>query len=170
VDAADPAPRFLADAMLVRLARWLRAIGHDVLLAAPGEPDAEVARRAHADGRWLLTCDRALAEDPPPGARHLLLRSGAPLAQLLATRDALGLPDLALRFTRCLLCNAPLVPLAADARAEAIAAGALPATLAGRPAADAPAWRCAGCARLYWEGSHTRRMRAALARAVGHGD
>jgi hypothetical protein len=167
VDAADPAPRFLADAMLVRLARWLRALGHDVLLAEPGEPDAAVARRAHAEGRWLLTCDRALARDAPPGARHLLLPAASPLAQLIRTRDALRLPDLALRFTRCLLCNAPLAPLDGPARAAAVAAGALPATVAHRSADAAPVWRCLRCDRLYWEGGHTRRMRAALARALG---
>jgi len=147
----DDAPRFLADAMLVRLARWLRAVGYDVLLAGPGEPDAAVAGRAAAEGRWLLTRDRALAlgeAGAPPPARRLLLRADAPLAQLLETRDALGLRDLALTFTRCLLCNAPL----AVADAEGPDGG--------------PMRRCAACDRDYWEGSHTRRMRVALARAL----
>jgi uncharacterized protein with PIN domain len=146
----DDAPRFLADAMLVRLARWLRAAGYDVLLAGPREPDAAVARRAAAEGRWLLTRDRALAlgeAGGPAAARRLLLRADAPLAQLLETRDALGL-HLALAFTRCLLCNAPL----AVADAEGPDGG--------------PMRRCAACDRDYWEGSHTRRMRVALARAL----
>lgn len=158
---ADGATRFLADAMLVRLARWLRALGHDVLLAAPGEPDAAVARRAADEGRWLLTRDRALAGGAPADARRLLLRADAPLAQLLEARDALGLRELVLTFTRCLLCNAPLTPLDDAERRAAAAAGLLPA------APDvAPVRRCDGCDRLYWEGDHTRRMRAALARAL----
>ncbi|GLC25692.1 hypothetical protein rosag_22050 [Roseisolibacter agri] len=136
--------------MLARLARWLRALGHDVLLAGPGEPDAAVVRRAEAEGRWLLTRDRALAADGARalGERRLLLRADAPLAQLLETRDALGLRDLALTFTRCLLCNAPLDVLDAEGPC------------------GGPRRRCAACGRVYWEGSHTRRMRAALARAL----
>ena len=159
---ADPTIRFLADAMLVRLARWLRALGHDTTLAAPHEPDVAVARRAAADGRWLLTRDRVLARDAPPDVRVLRLRADAPLAQLLELDAALPLGPMALRLTRCLLCNALLESVEANARAGAVAARAIPAALAP----DTPVWRCTGCGRWYWEGGHTRRMRAALARAL----
>jgi uncharacterized protein with PIN domain len=161
--ASDHAPRFLCDAMLVRLARWLRALGHDTALAAPHEPDLAVARRAADAGRWLLTRDRVLARDAPAGAHVLRLRADAPLAQLLELHAAMPLGPLALRLTRCLLCNAPLAPADAALRAAAVAAHAVPASVA--PAT--PVWRCTGCGRWYWEGGHTRRMRAALARALG---
>ena len=159
---ADPTRRFLADAMLVRLARWLRALGHDTTLAAPHEPDAAVARRAAADGRWLLTRDRVLALDAPPAVRVLRLRADAPLAQLLELDATLPLGPIALRLTRCLLCNAPLVTADAAARDDAVATRAIPEALTP----DTPVWRCSGCRRWYWEGGHTRRMRAALARAL----
>ncbi len=57
-------------------------------------------------------------------------------------------------FTRCLEDNAPLV--AADATAQArVPADAL------RP--DEPLCHCPECGRVYWRGSHYKRMRAKLA-------
>ncbi len=152
-----PAPPFLADAMLERLARWLRAAGHDVASADPAAPDAAVRRRAAADGRVLLTRDRRLAEEcaAAGGAGACFrVRAAAPLEQLAEVAAAFGLAPLALAFTRCLVCNAPLAP------AEPGSPGA--------PAALPPGtalWRCPACGRTYWDGSHPRRMRHALARA-----
>jgi uncharacterized protein with PIN domain len=48
--------------MLGRLARWLRLAGLDTTWSAH-VPDAELARRAHAADRVLLTRDRRLPED-----------------------------------------------------------------------------------------------------------
>ncbi|HEU4566374.1 MAG TPA: Mut7-C RNAse domain-containing protein, partial [Gemmatimonadaceae bacterium] len=88
--APGPAPRFLADAMLERLARWLRVLGFDTAGAAG--PDRALARRAAAEGRILLTRDRRLAaEAEGSGAEALLIRGDAPLAQLVDLLDRLGL-------------------------------------------------------------------------------
>jgi uncharacterized protein with PIN domain len=136
-------PRFLADAMLERLARWLRVLGVDVESAGGTAADRELVRRAAAEDRVLLTRDRRLALEHGAG-EHLVVRSAAPLEQLreVVERFAIEVPPEL--FTRCLLCNAPLEP-------------------AERPGVPPPARRCPQCDRIYWEGSHTRRMRAALA-------
>jgi uncharacterized protein len=156
---ADP-PRFLADVMLERLARWLRVLGYDTTSAGADEDDAALARRAADEERWLLTRDRRLAEETPR-ALGVLLRAGPPLAQLREVGDRLALaPAERALFTRCLLCNTPL-----RAATDAEAAAALPDLCdAHRPE---PVRACPGCGRVYWDGSHTRRMRAALARALG---
>ena len=155
----DDAPRFLADVMLERLARWLRVLGYDTASAGADEDDAALARRADADGRCLLTRDRRLAEETPR-ALGVLLRSGPPLSQLREVIDRLALaPAGRALFARCLLCNTPLRPAAEDE-----AAAALPDVCAAhRPEAVRA---CPACGRVYWEGAHTRRMRAALARAL----
>jgi uncharacterized protein with PIN domain len=118
-------------------------------------PDADVLRRAAAERRVLLTRDRRLADSCAAIAACYRVRATAPLAQLAEVADAFGLAPLALRFTRCLLCNAGLRP---------VGAAAVPAGV--RPPSGVPLWACPACGRVYWEGSHTRRMRAALARAV----
>lgn len=138
--------RFLADAMLERLARWLRVLDVDVATLPATTPDAEVARRAADEGRVLLTRDRGLAAAHPDSA---LVRSGEPLEQLREVLERFDVPEPPALFLRCLLCNVPLAP---DPARHDTADG----TCAG-------ARRCPQCGRLYWEGSHTRRMRAALA-------
>jgi len=142
--------------MLGRLARWLRMLGFDTLYDA-GIADDELVRRAHADGRILLTRDRHLLRELRP-ARALEVRQDAPLDQLRDVVDALALPRPAALFSRCMLCNAEL-----EAVAPGAAAPGLPADV---QALAGPVYRCPACARLYWEGSHTRRMRAALDHAL----
>ena len=141
--------------MLARLARWLRALGCDTALAGEGEADAALVRRARAEGRLLLTRDRRLAADAPEDC--LLLTSGEPMAQLRMVLAHAGVARAELRFTRCLLCNTPLEP--ADAGDPRVPAAIRDASI--------PVLGCPECGRLYWEGAHTRRMRAALARAFG---
>jgi uncharacterized protein len=55
-------------------------------------------------------------------------------------------------FSRCLECNAPLRPAAADE----IAARLPPMIAATRQVFVL----CTGCGRVYWQGSHWRRLRA----------
>lgn len=148
------APRFFADAMLGRLARWLRALGYDTEWEAE-IADAELVRRGVREGRWILTADRGLAEEWwVEGV--VLLKPGAPLAQLAEVHRLVGLRRDAL-FTRCTRCNHPLRPAGEQRREE------LPPAVGveGRTVAE-----CPGCSRLYWDGSHTARMRRAMEEIV----
>jgi uncharacterized protein len=147
-----PETRFVADAMLGRLARWLRVLGFDTIYD-PALDDPELVALAAAQARVLLTRDRRLVAERRP-ARALLLERDRPLDQLRAVIDACALPPPADLFTRCLVCNTPL---------RSAAAGEMEALLP--PAARAlpgPFRRCPRCERVYWPGAHTRRMRAAL--------
>ncbi|HEV2150013.1 MAG TPA: Mut7-C RNAse domain-containing protein [Longimicrobiaceae bacterium] len=153
----DP-PRFFADSMLGGLARWLRTLGYDA--ACEGEiADAELVRRGAEERRLVLTRDRGLA-----GAWWsegvLLVRSEDPLEQLREVAAEAGLDADAL-FTRCTRCNLPL----AEPSAEQVAARVPEAVRA----AGAELRGCAGCGRVYWEGSHTARMRRMVGRALGGG-
>ena len=154
--AALRPPRFLADVMLGGLARWLRALGYDTAWEAR-IADPELVRRGVDEGRVVLTRDTRLAEEWWLDA-VFLVAAQAPLEQLreAAARFSLS-PGAA--FTRCLRCNVPLVPISS---AEAV--GRIP------PAVLATATefrRCPSCARVYWEGSHTARMRREIHRALG---
>lgn len=150
-------PRFLADAMLGRLARWLRVLGFDAEYDAT-HPDPVLVRRAADEGRILLTRDRHLLRELRP-ARALEVRADAPLAQLAEVVAALGLTPPAEPFTRCLVCNAELSPPLAEDEAARL----VPPASRGLPGAVRV---CPCCGRTYWPGSHVRRMRDALARAL----
>ena len=156
-------PRFAADAMLGRLARWLRALGFDTAYDS-AIADPVLVRQAADEDRILLTRDRHLLRELRP-ERALEVRRDDPLEQLQDIVLALSLPRPAAMFSRCLLCNTLLDGL------NAVERRALAAELAYAP--PPPVRRCPCCVKLYWEGSHSRRMRAALERVLpgwGGGD
>lgn len=150
-------PAFLADAMLGRLARWLRVLGFDTRWE-PTLPDPGLVRLAHDEARVLLTRDRQLLRELRP-VRALEVASDAPLAQLRQVVELLALDAPRELFTRCLVCNTPLEPVPPD-EADAL----LPPAARGLPG---PVRRCRTCERVYWHGSHARRMRTALERELG---
>jgi uncharacterized protein len=151
------APRFAADAMLARLARWLRVLGWDTTLD-PELDDPELVFRANEQRRILLTRDRHLLRELRPH-RSLEVRSDAPLEQLRDVVVSLQLEAPRELFTRCTVCNSPLSDPLTPAQREVL----LPPDVRELPG---PARQCPGCARIYWPGSHARRMRAALERTL----
>jgi uncharacterized protein with PIN domain len=148
--------RLLCDEMLKGVGRWLRAAGYDVAIVDDGARDDDLLARAAADHRLLLTCDRRLAERAGPDATVVVLGTESFDGAARELRDRLGIDWLHAPVTRCLLDNAPLIL----ANEEDVAK--LPATARQ---GDGPITRCPQGGRLYWPGSHVRRMRAKLARA-----
>lgn len=151
-------PRWLADEMLGRLARYLRFLGYDTEYVR-GRPDDEIARKAAADNRVLLTRDRDLAGRV---ARSLRLESSDLDDQLRAVRAAF--PDLRgdVAFTRCTLCNGILAAWAPDPGEP------WPAEVPmDRAARGLAVYRCEACRHLFWEGSHSASVRARLLRLRG---
>jgi uncharacterized protein with PIN domain len=138
--------------MLGRLARWLRILGFDTTWVAH-IADGDLVRRAVEEKRVILTRDRAL-----PGEWRVsgvaVVAAENPLAQL---REVAVRFDLARRvhlFTRCSRCNTPLEPVS-----KAEARGSVPPRVWR---AESRFRRCPGCARFYWSGSHTDRMRRVI--------
>ena len=148
--------RLLCDEMLKGIGRWLRAAGYDVGIVADGAHDDDLLARAVAENRLLLTCDRRLAERAGPDAPVVVLGTESFDGAARELRERLGIDWLHAPFTRCLLDNAPLIPANEEDAAN------LPATA---QEGDGPIMRCPDCGRLYWPGSHVRRMGAKLARA-----
>jgi uncharacterized protein with PIN domain len=142
-------PRFVADAHLGALARRLRMLGFDtVWLNDLG--DAALARLAADEHRILLTRDRQLLMRQTV-THGCYLRPGCTRAQLDYLIQRLDLcPEIA-PFTRCTLCNAALSAVdAAELGAE------VPPSVRHR---HTDYWRCQGCRRLYWKGTHWQAMR-----------
>ena len=145
--------RFLADAMLGRLARWLRAIGCDTAQLPVHAPDADIVALAHREDRVLLTRDRHLLRELRP-VRALAITSDEPLEQLRAVVAAFEIARPATYFTRCMIDNTPLHEVA-----RADVADRMPPMARELPG---PVFQCATCGRAYWRGSHARRMERIL--------
>jgi hypothetical protein len=149
--AAGEQPRFLADGMLGRLARWLRILGYDAAYD-PGE-DEDLLARAWQEGRILLTRDTHLLRRRRLPA-HLFIQSDHVLEQVRQVLSALGLPRTAGPARRCLRCNVVIEPCSKDE-----VAGRVPEFVWSRHQAF---WRCPACERIYWPGTHRQRMEEAL--------
>ncbi|MFN3511767.1 MAG: Mut7-C RNAse domain-containing protein [Phenylobacterium sp.] len=147
---------FLCDEMLARLARLLRAAGHDTLLATGGAPDSLLLGLARWEHRLLLTQDRRLAARAAPFAALVEGRSAMDQARSLSRAAAVDWR--CAPFTRCLVDNARLV-----------LAG--PSALAAMPpeaqAGPGPFRACPICGRAYWPGSHVKRLAERLATLAG---
>lgn len=143
-------PRFFADAQLGRLARLLRLLGFDTLYENRID-DAALVRRATAERRTILSRDRALL------MRRLVthgchIRDNDPRRQIVHVIRRCDLAGRARPFTRCMECNSTIE--AVD-KAE-ILSRLEPVT---RDVYER-FWRCAGCGRLYWKGSHYGRLQS----------
>jgi uncharacterized protein len=143
--------RFVADVMLGRLARWLRALGYDTLYFRDA-PDRQLLALALSERRRLLTRDAALARRARDAG--LLVRAEALDAQIQEVTTAVGLAGRR-ALSRCLECNAPL----AVAAREAVRDRVPPYTFATRR----EFWACTGCRRVFWAGTHVTGIRRRLA-------
>lgn len=142
-------PRFLADAHLGKLARYLRMLGFDTIYSNSID-DSDLIRIARREGRVLLTRDRPLI-----GRSHFnksyLVRETNPRRQLIELMEHFQLRRLATPFRRCLRCNGIVAPV----EKEEVEHELDEATRRHYQRF----WQCSSCGRIYWKGSHYARMR-----------
>jgi uncharacterized protein len=153
--AQEQPPRFLCDAGLGGLARWLRAAGYEAAWI-PDITDDDLVRQARQTGRVALTTDSLLME-------RRVFRDGEvpavwlppslpPLEQLELVLDELRL---ALRPSLCMSCGGPLKTVEKEAVRERIP----PRTYLWLDRY----FECERCHRLFWHGTHWQRIQRRLA-------
>ena len=159
--------RLLLDAMLGKLATYLRMCGYDAayvdsdadptdLVDGSTAPDRDAAIRelARRDSRTLLTRDNQLAT-ATPGAILLVSRQiEDQLGELASAGFVLELPD---RPRRCATCNGALVAVGPEEPSPDYAPD--PATV--------DSWRCPACGQFFWRGSHWDEVAETLAGVRG---
>jgi uncharacterized protein with PIN domain len=147
--------------MLGGLARWLRAAGY-VAEFDPHIDDGSLVRLAAARGQIALSSDGGIFERTvvrTAGVRALYVPRGlSKVAQLGFVLRALDLP---IREPRCMTCGGALV----EVDRQAVRDEAPPRTFAR----VSRFWRCSGCGKLLWKGTHWARIDAALASAAPDG-
>lgn len=149
-------PRFAADAMLGRLARWLRILGFDCTYDADIEDEALV-RLALEEARTLLTRDRRLPEEWWVEDVYLV-EAERVREQLAEVVGRFGLGPRIRLLSRCSRCNHALRTVAPEAVRERVPERSF------RHYDDFA--ECSGCGHVYWEGSHAERIRALVQELV----
>lgn len=142
-------PRFLLDGMLGALTRWLRICGYDAEYLHSA-PDEEHTKRAVEDGRVLLTHDRLLYRKAiKAGAEAFLVDGNSDVEKLASVSRRFSL-ELDPRKSRCPRCNAPLTAVGKKAVRDEVPLRTLEAY--------DEFWVCSSCGKVYWRGSHWRKI------------
>ncbi|HYA31704.1 MAG TPA: Mut7-C RNAse domain-containing protein [Thermodesulfovibrionales bacterium] len=142
---------FIADAMLGRLARWLRLLGFDTLYY-PHIRDSDLLKFALRDGRYILTRDTHFL-----GIKNVptvtFIHSNEPLKQVKEVIGIFGLKEA--MPGRCARCNGILREVGTKDSIRD----------------EVPEYvflncsnflKCRACGNVYWEGTHLRRFRTML--------
>jgi uncharacterized protein with PIN domain len=146
---ALPESRFVADTHLGRLAAYLRMLGFDTLYRND-YADEDLTELSAGEDRILLTRDRGLLMRTAV-TRGSYVRASEPAMQLAEVLQRLDLARAITPFRRCMHCNAVLRPISKEAISDRL----LPRT---RQHFN-EFYNCSHCGRIYWKGSHYRRMR-----------
>ncbi|MDA8089418.1 MAG: Mut7-C RNAse domain-containing protein [Nitrospiraceae bacterium] len=144
--------KFIADAMLGRLARWLRLLGHDTYFERDITDDA-VLLIAKREGRTVLTRDTRLIQRRAARGQALLIISNDPVVQLKQVVEHFSIG--ALDMPRCSLCNGLL-----DRVPDKESLRDLVPEYVFLHHGKQDFFRCSGCGHLYWEGSHIEGIRS----------
>lgn len=146
-----PSPAFFADAMLGRLARWLRMLGYDTAYDKVISDEALIAR-VLTEQRWLLTRDSSLVQRKVLRGHHTLIVSDHLQDQLRQLRSELHIKcDLYDKTaSRCAACNNILIAIPHEKAALAV-----PAYIASLHPQFV---QCTSCGRVYWTGTHWTHM------------
>ena len=144
--------RLIADAHLGGLAQLLRLAGFDTLYDNHFADD-EIEALASSENRIVLTRDRELLKRRTI-THGCYVRALKPQAQLREVIDRLDLAGSVHAFRLCLSCNAPLRRID-----KTQAVGRAPEGVLERHSQFVT---CDVCRRVFWEGSHWKRMRSLI--------
>ena len=151
---------FLLDGMLGKLTRWLRMIGYEATYLNNAEDD-ELLSVAKRDSLTLLTSDRELYRTASGRGIDAFLVEGRTEAERLAGLAERYKLDLHIDTTvsRCPICGSPL----REATKKEIEEVVPPATFKVYQSF----WACTNtaCGKVYWQGSHWKKIEQTLQRA-----
>lgn len=140
--------RFILDVHLGKLARDLRLLGLDSAYR-PDWDDAAIIDRALAEQRIILTRDIGILKQGRV-THGYWVRGHQPVAQLEEIVAAFDLRRQMRPFSRCLECNGEILAVERDGLVGQVAPEILQRFGRFR--------QCRECRRVYWQGSHYRRL------------
>jgi uncharacterized protein len=150
----EPSPRFLADRMVGKLARWLRLLGYDTAYLPQLSPEG-VMREARRQGRIILTRDTRIRrrKDAPS---FVFLDDDRFRDQLKQVVRTLQLDPVRWLLSRCAACNEALHIVEKDQVQDRVPAYVWQTQSEFRA--------CPDCRRVYWGATHKEHMLAELRR------
>jgi len=150
----SPEKRFVVDSMLGKVAKWLRILGFDTLYERLEQQDQVDAYRR--EGFVLITRTQRWCGQPQvfcPAAND-------PMEQLRQVISAVDVTPGEVRpLHRCIRCNRLLERISRDQAFDHVPDYVFETS-------EVFYW-CASCQKVYWRGSHPKRMMERLERVLG---
>ncbi len=141
-------PKFVADVMLGRLAKWLRIAGFDVLYSNRYTDD-ELIALSRKEERILLSRDTRLLVRKAV-SRFVFLESGKLQDQIRQVFEATQTRTLPGLLTRCLSCNEVLDEMPRDEARDRVPPYVFQTQQQFK--------YCPVCRRIYWAGTHRQAV------------
>ena len=136
--------KLLLTAELGRLVKWLRILGLDTAYFR-GQNTSSLIIESLRQERIIVTRNRHLPK--PTGARIVVIKADKLKEELAATLKILQIkPVSGMMFTRCILCNEPLVAAEKEKVKDRVPAYVF--------ATQEKFVTCPACSRIYWQGTH----------------
>ncbi|MDH4231243.1 MAG: Mut7-C RNAse domain-containing protein [Nitrospirota bacterium] len=151
--------KFIADAMLGRLAKWLRLSGFDVAYY-PDISDRQVIKIAREEERTILTRDTRLLKCKGAG-NAVFIQSDHISEQLCEMKNMLDFNDPELA-ERCVACNGRLQKVEDRDEVKGLVPDHVYYNYGGFT-------RCGSCGKVYWKGSHYKNIRERIRETLGKG-
>jgi len=142
-------PKFILDAHLGKLTRYLRLLGLDSLYRNDFD-DYEIIRISENNNRIILTRDKGLLKNNSV-THGYYIRSQKPKEQVNEVIRRFNLESLLKPFTICSICNGKIVDVSKDLIADNLK------SLTRKHYQRF--FQCADCKKIYWEGSHYKKIR-----------
>lgn len=152
-------PKFIADVMLGRLAKWLRIAGFDVLYSNRFSDD-ELIEISTQEGRVLLSRDTRLLIRKPV-RKFIFLESQDVQKQIRQVFETMHIFKLSLLLTRCLSCNEALVETKRESVRRSVPAFVYQTQIHFKS--------CPRCGKIFWAGTHRRSVVRTLEKLLAQG-
>ena len=135
---------FVVDVNLGKLAQKLRLLGFDTLFRNDFEDD-EIVKIAASQHRIVLTRDKGILKQKAV-THGYWIRNSDPKKQLKEVVERLQLQNDFSPFSRCTVCNGKLETVEKDKLSQQLSADTF--------RYYQKFWKCSGCGKIYWQGSH----------------
>ncbi len=138
--------KFFSDINLGKLTKYLRMLGYDTIQLKKSLPEMELAKLSIRESRIFLTRSQKIKL-----GNKFFIKSQSPKAQLLEVIKKFHQNNFPGFLTRCLECNSIL-----DELAKEKASAKIPEKVRE---INERFFYCKKCEKIYWEGTHVKRMK-----------
>jgi len=139
--------KFITDAALGKLAKWLRLLGYDTIVF-PKQAGREMLRLADVERRIVLTRRKDMLERQFSGRLYFV--HGIEIAHQLKEvirKYTLKINNQAM-FSRCIKCNEKLISITREEVCNLVPSFVFENSSAYN--------KCLNCCKIYWSGTHQR--------------